>query len=91
MIIFKARDHVQLTSMLTCVATYLQSCLDQDTITVIRIKQLMTTLNNVKILAAKLDKLQLTDTEYAYLRLCILFKSSNKLPLFIFFIISVEC
>ena len=53
--------------MLSCVATYLQSCLDQDTITVIRIKHLMATLNNIKTLATKLDKLQLSDTEFAYL------------------------
>ena len=68
----------RLSSMLTSVATYLQSCLDQDTITVARVRHIMITLNNIKTLSYKINKLNLSDHEFAYLRLCLLFKTSNN-------------
>ena len=56
---------------------YLRSSVDQDSLSVVRVKCLMTTLTNIKIYATKVENMEVSAHEFAYLRLCTLFSPSK--------------
>ena len=66
-----------LTSLLTSVASHLQTCLTGDRVTPARVRALMASLASIRSCAARADSTDLTREEFAYLRLCILFKTSK--------------
>ena len=71
-----------LTSLLTSVASHLQTCLTGDTVTPARVRALMASLASIRSCAARADSTDITREEFAYLRLCILFKTSKILSEF---------
>ena len=71
-----------LTSLLTSVASHLQTGLTGDTVTPARVRALMASLASIRSCAARADSTDITREEFAYLRLCILFKTSKILSEF---------
>ena len=67
-----------LTSLLTSVASHLQTCLTGDRVSVARVRALMASLASIRSCAARAETTELTREEFAYLRLCILFKTSRR-------------
>ena len=76
--LIQCRHQVDLTSLLSMVASHLQNCLQRDSITLVRLRALLATLNNIKLTASKLECLELDLQEFAYLRLFSLFRFSKS-------------
>ena len=75
--LIQCRHQLDFTSLLSGVASRLQTELQADSITVERVRALLATLNNIKQTAAKFNCLDLDLQEFAYLRLSSLFRSSE--------------
>ena len=73
----QCRHDLDLAALMSVVAGHLQACLQEDTVTVARVRSLMSTLASIKMLAVKVDNMDITQHEFAYLRLCTLFKFSK--------------
>lgn len=67
-----------LASLLTSVASHLQTCLTGDRVSAARVRALMASLASIRSCAARAESTHLTREEFAYLRLCILFKTSRN-------------
>ena len=65
-----------LASLLTSVASHLQSSLAGDRVSPARVRALVASLASIRSCAARAENTDLTGEEFAYLRLCILFKTS---------------
>ena len=75
--LIQCRHQLGLTSLLSMAASHLQTCLQRDSISLVRVRALLTTLNNIKLTASKLECLELDLQEFAYLRLFSLFRFSK--------------
>ena len=73
----QCRHDLDLAALMGVVAGHLQSCLQDDSVTVSRVRSLMATLTSIKMLAMKVENMDITQHEFAYLRLCTLFKFSK--------------
>ena len=76
--LIQCRHQVDLPSLLSGVASNLQTSLQTDSITLDRVKLLLATLNHIKQTAGKFDCLELDSQEYTYLRLSSLFRFSES-------------
>ena len=75
--LIQCRHQLGLTSLLSMVASHLQTCLQRDSISLVRVRALLATLTNIKLTASKLECLELDLQEFAYLRLFSLFRFSK--------------
>ena len=75
--LIQCRQQVGISSLLAMAASHLQTCLQRDSISLVRVRALLTTLNNIKLTAGKLECLELDHQEFAYLRLFSLFRFSE--------------
>ena len=73
----QCKDQINLPAVLTAVASHLQTCLGQDSLSLARTRQLVNTLAKIKNIVNKVDELGLEPEEFAYLRLCSLFGSGR--------------
>jgi len=73
----QCRHDLDMSSLVGFVIEYLRSSVDQDSLSVVRVKCLMTTLTNIKIYATKVENMEVSAHEFAYLRLCTLFSPNQ--------------
>jgi len=69
----QCRDQLSLPAVLTVIASHLQNCLGQDSLSLARTRQLVNTLAKIKEIISRFEELILEPEEFAYLRLCSLF------------------
>jgi len=73
----QCRHDLDMSSLVGLVIEYLRSCLEQDNMSVVSVKCLLSTLTNIKIYATKVENMQVSSHEFAYLRLCSLFSPNQ--------------
>ena len=75
--LIQCRHQLDLPSLLSGIASNIQTSLQTDSISLDRVRTLLTVLNNIKQTAGKFDCLDLDLQEFAYLRLSSLFRFSE--------------
>ena len=69
----QCKDQLCLSSVLTAIASHLQTCVAKDSLSLSRTRQLVNTLNTIKEVVNKVTDLALEPEEFAFLRLTTLF------------------
>jgi len=67
------RVKLSLSTLLTTIASHLQTCLDRDSLSLSRARHLVTTLNTINSVLSRVSELSLEPEEFTYLRLTTLF------------------
>ena len=74
----QCKDQLSLSAVLTVIASDIQNCLGQDSLSLTRTRQLVNTLAKIKKIVHRFEELALEPEEYSYLRLCSLFGPGRK-------------
>jgi len=74
------RVQLSLSTLITTIASHLQTCLDRDSLSLSRARHLVSTLNTINSVLSRVSDLSLEPEEFTYLRLTTLFVPAQSSP-----------